>query len=37
MVVRHVAYDTGDEPLEFAESVYPQGRWAFEEEYILRG
>jgi DNA-binding GntR family transcriptional regulator len=37
MVVRHVVYDTRDEPLEFAESVYPQGRWAFEEEYILRG
>ena len=37
MVVRHIVYDTRDEPLEFAEAVYPQGRWAFEEEYVLRG
>jgi hypothetical protein len=37
MVVRHIVYDTRDEPLEFAEAVYPQGRWASEEEDILRG
>jgi DNA-binding GntR family transcriptional regulator len=35
MVVRHTVYDDADRPLEFAEAVYPQGRWAFEREYPL--
>lgn len=35
MVVRHTVYDEADRPLEFAEAVYPQGRWAFEREYPL--
>ncbi len=33
LLVHHTVYDDSSEPLEFAEAVYPQGRWSFEEEY----
>lgn len=33
LLVHHIVYDDSSEPLEFAEAVYPQGRWSFEEEY----
>ncbi|MFF1711109.1 GntR family transcriptional regulator [Streptomyces sp. NPDC058268] len=35
LVVHHVVYDLQDRPLEFAEAVYPPGRWAFEQGYPL--
>ncbi len=35
MVVHHVVYDLQDRPLEFAEAIYPPGRWAFEQGYPL--
>lgn len=35
LIVQHVVYDGSDEPLEFAEAVYPPGRWTLEQEYPL--
>lgn len=34
-VVHHTVYDTEGKPIEFAEAVYPPGRWTFQEEYAL--
>jgi DNA-binding GntR family transcriptional regulator len=35
LVYRHTVYDTADQPLEFAEAVYPPNRWTFEQEYSV--
>lgn len=35
LVYRHTVYDTNDQPLEFAEAVYPPDRWTFEQEYSV--
>lgn len=35
LVYRHTVCDTADEPLEFAEAVYPPGVWSLEEEYPI--
>jgi GntR family transcriptional regulator len=37
LVIHHTVFDTSGEPLEFAEAVFPQGRWSFEDEYQLAG
>jgi GntR family transcriptional regulator len=37
MVVQHTTFDAGGQPLEFAEAVYPPGRWSFEDEYEIPG
>jgi GntR family transcriptional regulator len=37
MVVYHTTFDLGRQPLEFAEAVYPPGRWSFEDEYEIPG
>jgi DNA-binding GntR family transcriptional regulator len=34
-VVHHTVYDTDAKPIEFAEAVYPPGRWTFQDEYPL--
>ena len=36
LTYRHTVYDAQDQPLEFAEAVYPPDRWTFEQEYPLR-
>jgi GntR family transcriptional regulator len=33
LVVRHVVYGDGNQPLEFVEAVYPPESWTFEQEY----
>ncbi|MBP2330456.1 GntR family transcriptional regulator [Kibdelosporangium banguiense] len=35
LVYRHTVYDTADQPLEFAEAVYPPNRWTFEQKYSV--
>ncbi len=35
LLIHHVTYDDAGEPLEFAEAVYPGGRWTFEDEYPI--
>lgn len=35
LVVHHTAFDSEGDPIEFAEAVYPSGRWSFEEEYPI--
>lgn len=35
LVVEHTVFDVGDRPIEFAEAVYPPGRWTHEERYGL--
>lgn len=35
LVYRHTVFDTADEPLEFAEAVYPPGGWSLEQEYPI--
>jgi DNA-binding GntR family transcriptional regulator len=35
LVYRHTVYDAGDQPIEYAEAVYPPERWTFEQEYPL--
>jgi GntR family transcriptional regulator len=37
LVYRHTVYDGNDQPLEFAEAVYPPERWTFEQEYSIDG
>ncbi|MBA3906980.1 MAG: GntR family transcriptional regulator [Pseudonocardiales bacterium] len=37
LVYRHTVFDTADEPLEFAEAVYPPGAWSLEQEYPIEG
>lgn len=37
LVYRHTVFDTADEPLEFAEAVYPPGAWSLEQEYPIDG
>jgi DNA-binding GntR family transcriptional regulator len=37
LVYRHTVFDTADEPLEFAEAVYPPGVWSLEQEYVIDG
>jgi GntR family transcriptional regulator len=37
LVVHHTAFDTAGEPIEFAEAVFPPGRWSFEDEYSIPG
>jgi DNA-binding GntR family transcriptional regulator len=34
-VVRHTVFDADGKPVEFAEAVYPPGRWTFQDEYPL--
>lgn len=35
LTYRHTVYDSDDQPLEFAEAVYPPQRWTFEQEYSI--
>jgi GntR family transcriptional regulator len=35
--VAHTVYDAQDMPLEFVDAVYPQGHWAFTQQYALPG
>jgi GntR family transcriptional regulator len=35
LTYRHTVYDTADQPLEFAEAVYPPDVWSIEQEYPL--
>jgi DNA-binding GntR family transcriptional regulator len=35
LVVHHTAFDAGGAPIEFAEAVFPPGRWSFEDEYPI--
>jgi GntR family transcriptional regulator len=35
LVVHHTAFDAAGEPLEFAEAVFPPGRWSFQDEYPI--
>jgi DNA-binding GntR family transcriptional regulator len=35
LTVEHVICDQSDRPIEFAEAVYPPGRWAYEQQYSL--
>ena len=35
LTVEHILCDQQDRPLEFAEAVYPPGRWTYEQEYSL--
>lgn len=35
LVYRHTVFDTGDDPLEFAEAIYPPGVWSLEQEYLI--
>jgi DNA-binding GntR family transcriptional regulator len=35
LVIHHTAFDAAGEPIEFAEAVFPQGRWSFEDEYPI--
>jgi DNA-binding GntR family transcriptional regulator len=37
LVVHHTAFDAGGDPIEFAEAVFPPGRWNFEDEYAISG
>ena len=37
LVIHHTAFDAAGEPIEFAEAVFPQGRWSFEDEYPISG
>jgi len=37
LVVHHTAFDAAGEPIEFAEAVFPPGRWNFEDEYAISG
>ena len=37
LVVHHTAFDGAGEPIEFAEAVFPPGRWSFEDEYPIPG
>jgi GntR family transcriptional regulator len=37
LVVHHTTYDSAGQPLEFAEAVYPPGRWSFEDQYEIPG
>jgi DNA-binding GntR family transcriptional regulator len=33
--VHHTVYDASGKPIEFAEAVYPPGRWTFREQYAI--
>jgi GntR family transcriptional regulator len=35
LAVEHTVYDQADQPLEFAEAVYPPDRWTYEQRYDL--
>ena len=35
LVVEHTVFDQADQPLEFAEAVYPPDRWTYEQRYDL--
>ncbi|MGB8384286.1 MAG: GntR family transcriptional regulator [Dermatophilaceae bacterium] len=35
LVVEHTVFDAADRPMEFAEAIYPPGRWTHEERYRL--
>ncbi|MGO9080293.1 MAG: GntR family transcriptional regulator [Streptosporangiaceae bacterium] len=35
LVYRHTVHDQDDQPLEFAEAIYPPGVWAIEQEYPI--
>lgn len=35
LVVEHIVYDGADAPIEFAEAVYPPGRYTAEQRYDL--
>lgn len=35
LVVHHTAFDAAGDPLEFAEAVFPPGRWSFGDEYAI--
>lgn len=35
LLVHHTTFDADGEPIEFAEAVYPTGRWSFEDQYPL--
>jgi GntR family transcriptional regulator len=35
LIVEHTVYDQDDNALEFAEAVYPPGRWTHEQRYDL--
>jgi DNA-binding GntR family transcriptional regulator len=37
LVVHHTAFDAAGDPIEFAEAVFPPGRWSFEDEYPIQG
>lgn len=37
LVVHHTAFDAAGDPIEFAEAVFPPGRWSFEDEYPIAG
>lgn len=37
LLVHHTVFDQDGRPLEFAEAVYPPGRWMFEDHYPLPG
>ena len=33
LVVHHIVYDAGENPLEVAEAIYPPDAWTFEQDY----
>ena len=35
LAYRHTVYDSTDQPLEFAEAVYPPGMWSIEQQYPI--
>lgn len=35
LVYRHIVHDQDDQPMEFAEAVYPPGTWSVEQEYPI--
>jgi len=37
LVYRHTVFDSADDPLEFAEAIYPAGSWSLEQEYPIEG
>jgi GntR family transcriptional regulator len=35
LIYRHTVYDAEDQPLEFAEAIYPPDLWSVEQEYPI--
>ena len=35
LVYRHTVFDDGDQPMEFAEAIYPPDKWTVEQDYPI--